>query len=765
MLMSSMKTPFVVMLAFVAGAATPSLVTAQDFAFGPAEIVDTVSLSRAMPRLARQVRERYHSAKVIDSLDNTFRLQMVEGDYASAVRSVAALRERRLRSDSTPRARGENVQYEIYAKAMARGSNEDFPVAFRDVFRETLGRMDDRTAGFVMRLFALRTSDVRGPLAALLRNRGNATSISLEDALALLRAYQVVQSYVALEGVVQPLVTEDDQRRYDIRMNVQVPTPDGAIVCAMIVRPRSGPSRLPTLLQFTIYADSAPTYREARLGASNQYASVIGYTRGKACSPQAPLPYERDGADAAALIDWISSQSWSDGRVGMYGGSYSGFTPWAAAKHMPKGLAAIMVGAPVTPGIDVPMEGNVFWNFVYPWPFYTTNTKGLDDATYNDFARWNRLYREWYVSGRAYHDLPKIDGTPNPVFDAWIAHPTHDAYWRAMIPAGQEYARINIPVLQTAGYYFGGPGAAVSYLTEHVAHNEHAQHYLVIGPYDHFQAQRGVIGVLGDTETVSGYQVDPAARIDLRDLRYQWFDHVLKNRPRPALLANKVNYEIVNGNVWRHAPSIAAMATGSLRFYLSAEPGAKAYRLDRKAPSKEASLTLTVDLADRSDADRFVPGGGVVDTVVDTLNSLEFVSDPIPAPMELAGLFTGKLDFITNKRDFDFGISVYELTPKGEYIQLPPYWSRASHVESASTRRLLTPEARQRLSFTSRRLMGHRLGAGSRVVVLLGVLRSTGQEINYGTGKIVSEETIADAGPPLTIRWFTDSSIDLPVRR
>src|SRR5437660_7756170 len=118
--------------------------------------------------------------------------------------------------------------------------------------------------------------------------------------------------------------------------------------------------------------------------SSDVCSSDLGHTRGKACSPDKTVPYVYDGADAAALIDWIAAQPWSDGRVGMYGGSYSGFTAWAAAKHMPKALKAIMVGAPVAPGVDVPMEGNVFWNFVYPWPFYTTNTRWLDNATYND---------------------------------------------------------------------------------------------------------------------------------------------------------------------------------------------------------------------------------------------------------------------------------------------------------------------------------------------------------------------------------------------
>src|SRR4030095_4264086 len=140
----------------------------------------------------------------------------------------------------------------------------------------------------------------------------------------------------------------------------------------------------------------------------------------------------------------------------MYGWSYEGFATWAATKRMPSALKAIAPLVAVAPGLDVPMEGNVFVNFVYPWPFFALNTKDLDSTTYNDFRRWNRLNREWYVSGRAYRDMEKIDGTPNPIFDRWISHPTYDAYWQSMIPYASDFSRIKIPVLQTAGYFFGG---------------------------------------------------------------------------------------------------------------------------------------------------------------------------------------------------------------------------------------------------------------------------------------------------------------------
>jgi uncharacterized protein len=61
------------------------------------------------------------------------------------------------------------------------------------------------------------------------------------------------------------------------------------------------------------------------------------------------------------------------------------------------------------------------------------------------------------------------------------------------------------------------------------------------------------------------------------------------------------------------------------------------------------------------------------------------------------------------------------------------------------------------------RLTSRVLQPGSRIVVLINVLKEPDMQINYGTGKDVSDETIADAGEPLRIEWFGDSFVDLPV--
>ena len=325
---------------------------------------------------------------------------------------------------------------------------------------------------------------------------------------------------------------------------------------------------------------------------------------------------------------------------------------------------------------------------------------------------------------------------------------------------------INIPVLNTAGCYYGGPGAAVYYLTEHLRYNPKAEHYLLIGPYDHFEAQRGTRNAFGQqNEFISGYRRDPVALIDLVELRYQWFDYVFKGAPKPAILQDRVNYEVTGANVWKHAPSVAAMPSSKLRLYLRTTKQSTTYQLSESKPEGDEFITQTVNLADRSDADKPRPGGGVLDKDFDSTNGVVFVSDPFTKRVEISGLFSGLLDFTANKKDFDFEIDLYKLTLAGEYLQLAPYWARASYVRDRTQRHLLTPGTRERLDISSIRLMSSEFEPGSRLVVALSVIKESGRQINYGSGKAVIEETTQDAGTPLQIKWYGESYLDLPVSR
>jgi uncharacterized protein len=732
----------------------------------PAEIGDEAALPRVMPRLAKAV-IAFQQADQPREPTSLFRAQLVAGLYGDALASLGKLRAP-LAHNLSPRVRARYVEYVLYARSQltAQKTKTPFQGAYRKEFRALIRSLDNRTSAMAVNGLSFdNLSQASRALQQELAQLKGKAAISLAESFKLIGDYNEREIYRAFGSSSAELIAEDDARRYRVQKDVTVALPDGASICALIVRPL-GQHKLPALLQFTIYNDPGALFREARRAAANDYAGVMGLTRGKGCSPGEIIPYEHDGADAAALVDWIAAQPWSDGKVGMYGGSYSGFTPWATAKQHPKALKSIMVGAPAGPGIDVPSEGNIVWNFIYPWPFYTTTNKTLNNETYYDSARWSKLNHDWYVSGRPYRDLDKIDGTPNPIFDRWISHPAYDAYWQGMIPYKEEFSRISIPVLQTAGYYYGGPGAAVYYLSQHVQYRPDAEHYLIIGPYDHFMGQRGTATAEGDVDTISGYKLDPAAKIDLTEVRYRWFDYTLKDGTKPAILADKVNYEVTGANVWKHAPSLNAMATESARYFLSADAAGfpdHAYRMSAAATA--AAIPLSVDFSDRRDVDAQTLGGEVQDKALDSSNGLVFISEPLGTPTEMSGLFSGHLELIANKSDFDFQISLYELSPEGDYIQLAPYWSRASYVQDLAHRNLLIAGTRQSLDFRSVRLMSRQLKTGSRLVAVLSIVKEPGREINYGTGKDVIDESISDAKTPLQITWFAGSYLDLPVHR
>jgi putative CocE/NonD family hydrolase len=718
---------------------------------------DPVVLAQVMPAFAENVLEVYNEDDPDKLLVNRMRLQIVAGDFQGALDSIRSVRQLR-ESKADPQAATAFLVNQIYAEAMLEyeAGSTSFDVAFERAFRSSYDRLDDRKAMELEWLFSVDMQRAEADLKAAAIKAGATSNASMTDALDLVRRYQFVQVYSRVLPLTESLLAEDEARRYRIEKGVLVAMPDGTKIEALVVRPTSVKTALTTLLGYTIYANEDWALTDAKKAASYGYAGVVAYSRGKGLGNGPIIPFENDGKDAAEVINWISRQPWSDGRVGMYGNSYNSFTQWAAAKHRPPSLKAMMTSGSVAPGIDVPMQGNIFQSFMYPWPFYTTNNKHLDDKTYDDQKRWDALYRNWYKAGGAYRDMDTIDGTPNPVFRRWLEHPDFDAYWQAMTPQREEYAEIDIPVLAVTGYFDGGRVGVQHYYDQHTRYNPQADHTLLIGPFEHLSINRGV------ARQIEGYDLDQAALVDLQAIRYEWFNHVFKGEPKPELLKDRVNYQVMGGNEWKHAPTLPAMGNGMLRFYLQPGNGGKQNQLVTDGPAKKAFVTRRVDFADRSDGG-WVPAANVITESLEERNGISYISEPIETETEISGLMTGKLDFTVNKRDVDLGVTLYEKMENGDYFQLTYHLGRASYAKDRSKRQFLTPGQRQQIDFRSERLVSRKLQPGSRLVIVLQVIKQPDQQINYGTGGDVSDETIADAGNPLEIRWYGNSYVDIPV--
>lgn len=737
----------------IASTARPSLALAQEFGFEPPPDATDAALPAALRDLAERVVPVYKEEDRDQFLSNLAPLQMAVGDPAAAHATLVSLQER-LRSEARTPAVGRAIVYNIYVQARAAEATGDVPFtkAYSDAFEDTLSRLDDRDAYALEDSFVAPTRPLRDTLQHALDQQRGKSSIGLRDALDLVRAWFAFEAYRNSGDVARLLLGEDKEKRYVVE-DVAIPVAKDATIAATLVRPRraAGAETLPALLEFTLDRST----RDAREAAAHGYASVLALARIAGDPKSRPrAPFETDGDDARAAIEWIAKQPWSDGRVGMQGASYGGFVAWAAAKRRPAALKAIATSDPMAPGIDVPMQNGIVHNSAYRWLCEVLVQP--DAAAAGNAARWRELDEDWYRSGRPYREFPALPGRPSAVFRSWLNHPSYDGFWQKRLPFGDELAKIDIPVLTVTGYYSAGETGALYYFAEHRRHDPDADHALLIGPFDEQAVSRGV------PSSARGLGVDPVARIDPSTVRYEWFDYALRGAARPALLGAKVNYELAGANEWRHADSLASPESKPLRLYLAASKGGGAQALVRRKPSAPMSLTASVDLRDRADAG-WRPARELVLAELRPRAAVLFATQPFADGVDLAGQLRGVLDFTINKYDVDLVMTLYELRADGTYVKLfdPAYEFRASYVQDRAHRTLLGAGVRQQLPFQSERMIGRRLAAGSRLVLALGINKRADRQVNYGGTRDVSEESIEDAGAPVRIRWHEGSFIEV----
>lgn len=740
--------------------ALPGSLLAQGIPLPRAVRGDSARLAQAMPAVARAVLAQYRGASRDDSLNTRFRLQLIAGDATDALETLAVLRRERHARDSVF-APTEYSQYELFARTYAQraAAAPVYRAAVRRAFLAMDAPMSDGVAYRVAASFSFDLAAARAQLTEALASAPD--TLSLMQAVALSRQYFVYDVYRRLLPVMAPVLREAEARRYAIVESAAVPLRDGATLTATIVRPRRLRGPQPAVLEYTIYAD-AENRRTALEMAAQGFVGVVATPRGKRASGGPIRPWETEAQDARDLLTWISRQPWSNGAVGMLGGSYAGFTQWAAAGTLHPALKTIVPAAAVAPGVDMPRENGVVLSFQYSWAHYVSNTRGLDTTSYRDGARWARLDSTWFARGAAYRALPAIDGVPNPTFSRWLEHPTFDAYWQRMMPSADRYAQISIPVLSITGYFDGAQPGAMHYLHAHLAARPSANHTLLIGPWDHFGSQGRPRPVLGDL------RLDPVANVDIRALIYDWMRHVLRGAPRPALLADRVNFQVIGTNRWEHRPSLAAMSTDTL--VLRLQPAARGDTDGRLTPgdgrdataARDTAAVLQVDLADRTrTSGAFISVAD--DTTLTRTNGVVFTSAPLPAATIISGAFIADALLSVSARDVDLAWTLYERTTTGVYRQLSYHLGRASLARDPSRRELLTPGVPTRLPLRGARITSRTIGAGSQLVLVVQVNKNAESQVNYGTGKDVSDETINDATSPLRVTLFGATTLRIPL--
>jgi uncharacterized protein len=740
---------------------------AQDLDFHAPASTSDPALATTMRDLAVRVLPVYQDADGNRYLNNLSALQLVAGSVDSAWNTRQSLLDRR-RSQEAGKPIRQAVIFDLYLHARQLALSQPFAAAYAKAYQQTVPPLSDLDAFTLNSWLARPVYGSRDTLQHALDQSRQQPRISTDHAIDLIWIYLNFDAYRTFSTLATGLIRNDDQHRYVMDDKVSIMTADGAKLAARLIRPRAGPATQPSLLEFTLADDPNSDLRET---AAHGYAAVVAYVRSPA--PSEVLVFEHDGADATAVINWITHQSWSDGRVGMFGMRYSGFAAWAALRELPPALQAVATADATAPGVDFPMDSGIFKSQAYRWIQDATNSEVPDYASDSEEASWHQLEKLWYTSGRPFRDLDHLAGRPSPIFQRWLSHPSYDSYWHNMVPYGAQFARVKIPVLSITGYYASGELGSIYYFNQQLKANPKANHTLIIGPWTDGSIDNGPMPDL------RGVPLDAVAQMDLDDLRYQWFDQIFRHAPWAAFIKGRVNVQLAGANDWLYAPSLETLANGNLRYFLdsesldpappkgslkSAPASGGRYRLLPRRSLHKLPVTQLVKLADRSDAD-WAPPPSLVTKSLGEHDRLILVTDPLGQATDLVGMPKLHLDFTPNKFDVDLFVTIYEQLANGDYVQLfdPPFEFRASYAGDLAHRHLLRAGEEQQLDVTVRRVLGRRIQAGSRIVIALGVVKRPDRQINYGTGGDVSAESITDARIPVRIRWGSGTYFDLPL--
>ncbi len=504
----------------------------------------------------------------------------------------------------------------------------------------------------------------------------------------------------------------------NIERKVMVPMRDGKRMAADIYRPKDASKKYPIIFVRTPYNFN---YWDVRSGAPRDlttelqaikhgYAYVEMNERGHFFSEGSydilgpPLT---DGTDA---ITWMSSQPWSNGKVGTIGCSST--AEWqlgVAAQGNPAFAAMIPQGFGAGVGRVGPYyeQGNwyrggavqmLFITWLYGEqnqvrPMFPPNTPEEDlIRASKSFDLAQQLPPvDW---AKALTHLPEMDilkavDAPHGIFadqmevstgGAMIKRTPNDPAWYRGGLWHDDHP-INVPGFWFMSWYdvsIGPNLAAYNYVRKTARPEIGKQQYAIIAPVGHCGYKRAT------EDTIVGERSMGDARLDYDALTYGWFDFFLKGENNHILeTMPRVRYFTMGLNKWQTSDTWPPEGAEPVTLYLTS--GGRANSL-----YGDGALTLGEPSADNFDGFVYDPmnpvpsyGGNVCCTgnaitagafdqrkMEARADILVYTSDPLKEGTEVSGPIDVKLYVSSDAKDTDFTVKVLDVYPDGTAYNL-----------------------------------------------------------------------------------------------
>jgi len=515
--------------------------------------------------------------------------------------------------------------------------------------------------------------------------------------------------------------------------------------------PKGADDGLPSVLIRTPYPDSTFPFsmRPIELFTSGGYAVAVQSCRGTWQSEGEFRFFQNEAADGYDCVEWMAKQSWSNGRIGMYGSSYSGSTQWLAARLRPPHLTCI---APQSPAgmffYETPYIGGAYFKHHFlAWPQLIAK-HSWEQMTFNASEDMltakpdptSALYRAMQGSSNLavlrewYSDHPQLAGALSEALE----HPTLDEWWRSIMLTAEAAREIKIPVLCITGFHDGDQAGAL-YNWEVIEANEESsagKRHLLVGPWRHAQMLTGKAAPMG-LVTFPGN-----ADVSLPKMALRFYDAYMKEDPHAlSRLPVRCRLYMTGSNQWYESKSYPPAETEEIRMYLSSAGHANSLfgdgRLTFDSPSDEPADKMAVDWRVP------VQPVGIGEDARESEarhDVLVFTSDALETNLSVLGPVSAELYISVDACDCDVVVRIADVWPEGNSVNMTGEFGfgsfRARYRHGFHQEVMATPQKPMRLRFHICH-SGHVFQKGHRVRVSIMGTVSNVLEPNHHTGEPV----------------------------
>ena len=482
---------------------------------------------------------------------------------------------------------------------------------------------------------------------------------------------------------------------YSVKMQFDraVPMRDAVTLSSDLYLP-DAPGKWPCVLMRTPYSNATPeNIEKARRLANHGYAVLIQDVRGRWDSEGSYYPFLQDADDGFDTQEWIGQQPWSNGRIGMVGGSYLGWVQWQSALRRSRHLTCL------APRV---MCGDLYSGLVYPGGAFQLNVMMTWGMRTSAHTAQDIHYHNWT---EVFETLPLRDaiekaGGSMPFWRDWLDHPTYDDYWE-QADTETRWGEITVPALIMGGWYdLYSKEAFTNFngMRQHSGSDAAKRSRLIMGPWPHRLSQSSKCG-----DVDFGAQ----SQLDLEAVELRWLNHWLKDLETGT--TNEADEAplrlfIMGSNEWRDETEWPLARTDWQDWHLHGLGSANTARgngyLSREEPGEETP--------DRYEYDPLFPvqtlgGGNCCSPEIVPWGPYDqrpaemrpdvlcYTSKPLEADLEVTGPITLVLHAATDGLDTDWTAKLCDVHPNGYARLLCDGIQRARYRESRTEETLLQP--------------------------------------------------------------------------